>query len=194
MGGCVSGMLAGVFVGGAARRFGGVAKGWLPTPDAPSILERWVQLLASLKIDVVLVGFNPAYAQTGLPVLVDIPSQIGPLGGLSALLEAANDRMALALACDMPKVSARLVERLCLESPSAGVLAPRRNGMWEPFLSRWKPPCTRSMVQRHIGEGKRSLRTLLDRCGTEILPLTPAESAELTDWDQPSDFSTSWTE
>ncbi|HEY5241286.1 MAG TPA: NTP transferase domain-containing protein, partial [Polyangiaceae bacterium] len=101
--------VAGVFVGGAGVRMGGLAKGLLRGPDGSSLVERWAGMLRELGIPIVLVGEGAAYEGLGLPMLKDEPPGVGPLGGLVALLRHAGTRRALAFACDMPFVSRGLV-------------------------------------------------------------------------------------
>jgi molybdopterin-guanine dinucleotide biosynthesis protein A len=180
--------IAGVFVGGAGERMGGGAKGLLPAPGGGTLVERWVELLSSRGLDVVLVGERAEYARLGLEVLADHPGGIGPLGGLVALLERAGQLPALAFACDMPRVSGPLVDRLLATSRGAAVLAPRRGDRWEPLCARYDPARVLPLAAaRARGQG-HSLQRLLNDAGAEALLLSPAEAAELEDWDSPGDL------
>ena len=67
------------------------------------------------------------YAGLGLRVIPDAVPDAGPLGGLyTALLDAAHDRM-LILACDLPFVTAALLQRLAARAGPA-----RRLMRWCP--------------------------------------------------------------
>ena len=110
-------LLVGVFVGGSARRMGGIAKGLLPTADGRSVVGRLLDVTreALPGASIVLVGSSASYDALAVPSLADTPSGVGPLGGLRALLahaEALGFSHALALACDMPLISASLLQRL----------------------------------------------------------------------------------
>ncbi len=179
-------VLAGIFVGGRGTRMGGAAKGLLEAPEGGTLLDRWARLLAAAGIDAVLVGRHPAYADAGLEVLEDAPPGIGPLGGLIALLERAAGGPALAVACDMPFVSAELVGRL-LAAPGAPVLAPRREGLWEPLCARYDGAVL-PVARRRAAAEKYALQGLLADAGATELPLAPHELAQLRDWDTPSDL------
>jgi molybdopterin-guanine dinucleotide biosynthesis protein A len=65
--------VAGVFVGGAAVRMGGLPKGLLRGPDGATLVERWRAMLEELGLAVVLVGEADAYEHLGLPMLTDEP-------------------------------------------------------------------------------------------------------------------------
>jgi len=185
--------LIGLFVGGKARRFGGIAKGWLQTPEGTSIVERTIALSRQALPDapLVLVGDASAYEKLGLEAIADAPPGIGPLGGLSALLtesERRGSRTALALACDMPFLSAELIRRLCEHAPEAPVLAPRPPGQpWYALTARYAVgvlPVFRAM----IAEGEHKLQRLFERVpGAAVLPLSEAELGALVDWDTPAD-------
>jgi molybdopterin-guanine dinucleotide biosynthesis protein A len=183
-------LIAGVFIGGKATRMGGRAKGLLSAPDGRPIVERWVQLLRSVDAQVVLVGATDAYAHLGLERWEDDPPGIGPLGGLVALLRRAGSASALAVACDMPYVSRALVDRL-VRSPAAPVVAPRRDGRWEPLFARYDAARVLPMALARVAARAHALGGLLDAAGAVELPLTAAEARELCDWDSPEDLATS---
>jgi molybdopterin-guanine dinucleotide biosynthesis protein A len=181
-------VVAGIFVGGAATRMGGQAKGLMRASDGRTIVDRWLAILAAAGVlDVVLVGSHPAYAGLGLAAIHDEPPGIGPLGGLASLLRRAGDGRAIAVACDMPFVSSALVERL-LVAPAAPVVAPRRDGRWEPLCARYDAARVLPFAIRRAGSRDHSLQRLLDDSGASELPIAPHEANELRDWDAPEDL------
>jgi molybdenum cofactor guanylyltransferase len=181
--------VAGIFVGGAGTRMGGLAKGMLRAADGTTIVERWRAMLERLGLEVVLVGAATDYAGLGMEIVADEPTGIGPLGGLVALLRRAGRERALALACDMPFVSGGLIERLLATSPDALILAPRRDGRWEPVCARYDASRVLTPALALARTSDHSLQRLLRDCGAVELPLEPHESGELRDWDTPEDVS-----
>ena len=186
------GVLAGVFVGGAGRRMGERAKGLLEAPGGGTIVERWLSVLRDAGVArVVLVGRHggrhQAYEALGLETIDDEPAGVGPIGGLAALLRHAGAAHALALACDMPFVSPGLVARL-VAAPAAAVVAPRRDGRWEPLCARYDAHRVLSLALRRIAAVQRALQPLLEEAGAVELPLEPGEASELRDWDTPDDI------
>jgi molybdopterin-guanine dinucleotide biosynthesis protein A len=190
----MSSILCGIFVGGAATRMGGIAKGLLPAPDTGEpLVARTLRLAQGLGLEVCLVGAAQAYqsAFSMLPVIADNPAGIGPLGGLGGLLAAAGERPALALACDLPFVSAELLERLAHERLSAQVLAPRSADIqrWEPLCARYDAASVRAELAAAIARGERSFQALFRGLCVEELTLSPAEQRCLLDWDKPEDLN-----
>lgn len=164
---------------------GGRPKGLLLAPDGVSIVERWRRLLEDAGLEIVLVGRRAEYAPLALPTLDDARVDSGPLGGLVALLSTAPE--VLVVACDMPHVSPALVQRLLTESPEAALLAPRIDGLWYPLFARYRADRVLPVAQRRLAEGRLALQGLLDEVGATALAVSPAEEAELTDWDRPED-------
>jgi len=168
---------------------GGRPKGLLPAPDGGTLVERCCRVLAAAGIeDVVLVGAQPAYASLGRTTIDDAPPGTGPMGGILALLGyAARVRapFAIALACDMPFVSASLITRL-RDAPPAPVVAPRRERRWEPLCARYAWSAG-AAAEHRVLRGDYSLQRWLDDAGAIELPLEPEEAAELRDWDAPED-------
>jgi len=178
---------AGIFVGGAGARMGGIAKGLMPTADGTTVVERLRAILDRLELRVVLVGERKEYEPLGIEVVADQPPGVGPLGGLVGLLRRAQDSPVLALACDMPFLSSAIVERLLAQSPQAPIIAPRRDGRWEPFCARYEPARVLPVAEAIATTSDRSLQRLLADVGAAELQLSSSESDELRDWDSPGD-------
>jgi molybdopterin-guanine dinucleotide biosynthesis protein A len=184
--------LVGIFVGGQARRMGGMAKGLLSTPSGESVVTRLTRIARAIDADVVLIGQSEAYVELGLEALSDDPTGVGPLGGLSALLaEAERRRMpsAIALACDLPYVTQALLVRLVEHAPDAAAVAPRQDGKWQPLFARYAPVPALEAARAALRSGERALFAVLERLGARAveLPLDAGQIELLRDWDEPTD-------
>jgi molybdenum cofactor guanylyltransferase len=182
----------GIFVGGRGSRMGGRQKALLTTPDGlETLLERTLRIARQAGLPAVLVGRAELGAPfEGLVQLPDADACAGPLAGLSALLEYAGDRHALAVACDMPYVSAGLLRRLAEAQPEAVVLAPRdaATGKWQPLFARYAPRSVSGVLAREIAAGARSFQAVFRALAVEELELSSAEASSLRDWDTPDDM------
>lgn len=200
-------MLAGVFVGGAGSRMGGVAKGLLRAPDGQPIVVRTVRMLSALGIPCVLVGAHAAYAEVAkeldVPVIADAPVGIGPLGGLVGLLQhamkcvqesalphslrAADQAFrVLTIGSDMPYLTSELLIRLCA-APAAQVVAPRIDGRWQPLFARLDVAVALPVAMRRAADNQRALHGLLEELNAQDLLLSLDEAMALRDWDFASD-------
>lgn len=173
-------MIGGIFIGGRGTRMGGVAKGLLEAPEGGSLVQRWATLFRALSIEPVLVGEHEAYANLELPKIADAVKDIGPLGGLLSLLTRGP---AIAVACDMPFVSERLLAKLASFPSDRPIVAPKRDGRWEPLFARYDAGAL-ATARSNASAGRHSLQALLDAAGAEELPLDPSEAAQLEDWDR----------
>lgn len=180
-------VLAGIFVGGSARRMGGKPKGLLETEAGETIVDRWIRIFAECNIPVVLVGDAAPYESRQIERVRDADMAVGPLAGLMALLERAGDGAAIAVACDMPYVSRTLVERL-VTAPPTRVVAARREGRWEPFFARYDAARVLPVARKHAAAGAHAMQGLLEACGAQELSLDRDELRQLDDWDTPSDI------
>lgn len=184
--------LVGVFVGGRSSRMGGAPKGLLRAPGGDaSIVARTLGLVASLGLDVVLVGDAKAYAEVapGVPAIADDPPGIGPIGGLRALLRHAGARDAIAIACDLPFVTAELIARLAAASGHAAVVAPRLHATapWEVLCARYAPVRVLPALDDAIARGVHGLQRVVDTVGAARLELAEGDADALVDWDTPDD-------
>ena len=192
----MSAALVGIFVGGRARRMGGVPKGLLASPGGEPLVRR----LSRIALDaldaprVVLVGAAGPYLDLGLENLEDDPAGIGPIGGLAALLahaERSGSSCAIALATDLPYLEAPLLGRLIGHAPDAAAVAPRQDGVWQPLCARYAPSEALAAARICIHGGNRALHDVLDALGLRAseLVLTREEIEQLRDWDTPDDIS-----
>lgn len=184
-------VLAGIFVGGASRRMGGRPKGLLRVADGRTIVKRWRDVFDACGVESVLVGAHPAYTGEPMSTIADAADGAGPLAGLAALLDegtGARAKAVIAVACDMPYLSAAHVGAL-LEAPPAVAVAPKRDGRWEPFFARYDAPRASPVVRARLAAGALSLCDLLDALGGEELVLGADAALVLRDWDAPSDVT-----
>jgi molybdenum cofactor guanylyltransferase len=188
--------LVGLFVGGRGSRLGGVAKGNLQTADGERLIARLIDVCreALKQPDLVLVGAADWYADLGLPTLGDAPVGVGPIGGLRALLLAAEARgvpSVLALACDLPFVSVALVRRLATEQLDAAFLSPRDGEFWQPLMARYHTAAALAAVDASLAQGERALKSVAARLGPQAraLVIDELERLELRDCDSPSDLA-----
>ena len=163
---------------------GGCDKAALRTADGECLLERLLRFARAVQLAPVVIG---GAARPDVLVLPDDPPGIGPIGGLRALLAYAAQRPALALACDLPYVSAALISRLAHTPSRAPVLAPRdpETGKWQPLFARYDAARMLPALDAAIARGVRSFQTWLRGEYVEELALAPEERALLADWDEP---------
>jgi molybdopterin-guanine dinucleotide biosynthesis protein A len=186
--------LLAVFVGGQSRRMG-TPKGLLRAPDGGQpIVEALCRQGLDAGFALALVGDAAPYAGLAqdVPRLADDPADAGPIGGLHSALrfaEAHSHRVVVATACDMPRVSAAVLEELSTHPSHAEVLAARRHSdaPWEPMLARYDTARVLGALDAALAEGVRSFQRLFDRLEVEAWPLTPQIERALTDWDTPAD-------
>jgi molybdopterin-guanine dinucleotide biosynthesis protein A len=174
----------GVLAGGRGSRMGGCDKAELRTAGGEGLLERLLRFGRAMRLPCVVVGGSP---RPDVVVLPDEPAGIGPIGGMRALLAYAGERPAIALACDLPYVSAALISRLVHAPSEASVLAPRdpETGKWQPLFARYDSARALPSLDMAIARGVRSFQTWLRDESVAELVLAPEERELLADWDEP---------
>ena len=76
----------------------------------------------------------------GLSAVSDEPSGVGPLGGLIGLLahaERSGASHALALACDLPRIGADLLQRLAGEATDKAAVVAVQGEIRNPLIARY---------------------------------------------------------
>ncbi len=183
----------GILVGGHGSRLGGAAKGLLALPDGTRLIDRLVALCRETapRAPVYLLGDRPEYLTLGLPCLPDDPPNIGPLGGLHALLRQPHEQVLL-LGCDLPFLSAKLLLRVLAPLDASAVALESGNPpRWEPMVSRFCVAKTLPAVRDLISSGNFGLFSLLAGLNATALSANPEEQQQLQDWDTPEDVERS---
>ena len=169
-----SGVLGVLLAGGQNRRYGGEPKA-LATVAGEPIAARAVRALQAAVGRVVLVANEPhIYRPLGLEIRPDLRPGLGALGGIHtavAWAEEAGCRGALVTACDMPFLSAALLERLIAGADADEVVAPAsdsRRGM-EPLCAFYGVGC-RGAIEAALDRGDRHVTSFFGEVTVRTMP------------------------
>src|SRR5215204_6287262 len=164
------GVSAAILAGGRARRFGGADKASLSVGGA-RIIDRQLSALSSIADDIRIVANDAErYAALGVRIIPDAIADAGPLGGIySALVDARHDTV-IVIACDMPFVTAALLERLVTEhraGDQVDAVVPRSARGLEPLCAVYDRRCANSARAR-IERGALQVAGFLDDIRTRV--------------------------
>lgn len=159
-GGPRRGVLGVVLAGGASRRYG--APKALATVAGERIADRAIRAVRQAAGRVVLVANDaPTFAVLGLPMRPDARPGAGALGGiLTAVLWAEEEGCvgALVAACDMPFLSAALLEELRRDPRPDEAVVPASDSRrgFEPLCACYGVGC-RPAIERALDRGERAI-------------------------------------
>lgn len=141
-----------VLAGGRSRRMGR-DKASIPWPpgSGSTLLEHLLAVLEPLCREVMVVG-RP---HPGGRWVADAPPGEGPLRGLEAGLAAAPTSWSLAVACDLPFLEPRMVERL-REHAAGDAVVPRVGGRPQPLLALYRRTCLEP-IRSALDRGERRM-------------------------------------
>src|SRR5436190_11139112 len=162
---------AAVLSGGHAGRFGGRDKGALIV-SGRSIRERQRSELSQLTDDLLLVAAadprSTLISVEGFRLVRDRVADRGPLGGLDAALAAARDDMVIVVACDMPFVTAALLQHLVAVGPGYDIVVPRTGRGYHPLCAVYTRRCA-TAVSRRLASEDLAMAGLLEEMRTRIV-------------------------
>jgi len=118
---------------------------------------------------VALVGPPEQLAGLGLRVVPDLRPGQGPLAGIEAALASTAADWALVVACDMPRLSPRLLAGLVSAARSSeadAVVGASERGP-EPMCAVWRRERVLPQVRLALDQGRRKLHELLSRLHVE---------------------------
>jgi molybdopterin-guanine dinucleotide biosynthesis protein A len=130
----------------------GQDKALLPWGDT-DLLGHTIGILRTVTDDVrILSGAERRYADRGVPVEVDPAPDLGPLGGLTAALDAAAGDDVLLLGVDLPLVPSALLTRLIELAPGFDAVVPASGRGPEPLCALYGATC-REPVRHRVQRG-----------------------------------------
>jgi molybdopterin-guanine dinucleotide biosynthesis protein A len=148
-----------LFVGGLSRRMG-TDKALLEVNGEP-LWHRQIDLLSKLEPESLKVSARerPEWCPPEIEVVLDSPPSRGPLSGLSATLQRLETTHLLALAIDLPRMTAEELRRLwSLAQPGCGVI-PAQDDYFEPLCAIY-PAETAAHLGEIVSQSDASLQTL----------------------------------
>lgn len=175
-----------IICGGRGTRMGDPHKAMRALPDGTCAAARVRAALRGAGCDPLLVSANdPApYVPLGLPVVADVRSGCGPLGGIAAVL-AVHAPLCL-VAGDMPRFDAGCVQQLLAAFDGRLCVA------WDV---RMQPLCAVAAatilpeVLAALERGEHGVHRLWERLGA--VPVRFADPAVFADLDTPEDLARS---
>ncbi len=130
---------------------GGVSKASLHV-GAARIVDRQLAALRQVVHEVFIVAPDPAeYAGLGLPVVPDVVADAGALGGIYTAIVASPCMRTLVVACDMPFLSAALLERL-VGGDEGDLVIPHGERGYEPLCAVYARTCA-GPIREQIARG-----------------------------------------
>lgn len=151
---------AAILAGGRASRFGGRDKGALVVDGRP-IVYRQIEQLAQVAADLLIVGGpEPEVPWREIRHVKDRTPGFGPLGGLHTALLEARGEATIVIACDMPYVSAPLIDHLLALTAEADVVVPRTERGYHPLCAAYTRACI-DPVARRLADGRLKMTELL---------------------------------
>lgn len=177
-----------VLAGGRSARMGR-DKGLLVYHRMAQVL--WTRRLLSGLCEEVYVSINPEQRSVRpydrLAVLVDRQPDRGPAAGLLSAWEALPGSAWLAVAVDLPFLTADTLAALVAGRDPAGLATAFRHtgGVLEPVCTLWEP-AARAALTRSLASGDGSLRRVLEAGPTVVLP--PPAPAALMSVNTPEEY------
>lgn len=168
-----------------------------------TLLEKTARLLGLHVHRVFLLGNPSGYSLPdslkNMRPIPDDPPDVGPLGGLHALLQQCDaDEAVLLIACDMPYLTGKLLERLLSVAQEAtdewDVVIPTTSGdegqltrQRHPCCALYRPTCLPTIQNAFAAHG-HGMMSLLKHLRVIDVPLNKHEARWLTNWNTPDNI------
>jgi molybdenum cofactor guanylyltransferase len=153
----------------------------------------WRRQLATLEStganEILISGrLDGPYSESGFPIMEDMESDLGPLGGIATTIAMARHPLVLVLAIDLPRMTGAYLQSLL---PNAPVI-PRRGSRFEPLAAVYSRNCMevfeRRLVQRHLSL-QSAIHELVERGDVSVCDVSAAEAPLFDNLNTPEDLA-----
>lgn len=160
-----------ILAGGKSSRMG-KNKALLDLNGKPFI-QHIAETLSKVFDEVIIIANHGApYKFLQLPIYEDVLRECGSLGGIhSALMNAATERVFI-ISCDMPLVSAELIEYLIShQGRHSTITVPIVENRLQPLCGVYKAECLGALVD-YLGRGERHATEFVRTADPTVVPLS----------------------
>ena len=181
----------GILAGGRATRLGGLDKAWLERDGTPQVLRIAQRFVA--RVDRTLVSANAdlqRYREIGLTAIADSVENIGPIGGLQALMAACETPWLLTIPVDVVDVNDCLLPTLLAHADARGAYAVDDDGA-QPLVALWRVDVAKEAIAEAIAQRRYGVHPLLESLRMSAVALPGVRFGNLN---TPSDLTAAHVE
>jgi molybdopterin-guanine dinucleotide biosynthesis protein A len=128
------------------------------------------------------------YAESGISIIEDVETDLGPIGGLVTAIASAKHALVLALAIDLPRMTNAYLQSLLVNAP----VVPRRGDRFEPLAAVYTRRCG-EVLQHRLAQRRLSLQSavhdLIERGELSARDVTPSEASLFDNLNTPEDLA-----
>ena len=143
---------AAILAGGQARRFNGHQKPLLPLGHQ-RIVDHLLDVLATVVDNIFVVANDQKqYKTCNVPIIRDIRTNLGPIGGVYTALSHCESNQLLIIAGDMPFLSSEFLRYLLKQGQHTEIAIPRTADGYQPLCASYHQNCAdivASRIERH---------------------------------------------
>lgn len=171
----IAGITGIILAGGESRRMGS-DKSLLPIQGARFIDHVYTRI-AALFDEVIIVTNSPElYGEIDCRKVPDIYYAQGALAGVHSGLAHARKEHIFVVGCDMPFISAEVVQKICSHADEGDLVIPHSSSGHEPLHALYSKSCLPAMEQV-LDAGQKRIMQFFDQ--VKLVELSAAEIARL---------------
>ena len=158
-----------ILAGGQSKRMG-KDKGFILW-NGKAFAQHVIDVLRPLTDEIIIVSDNPAYDFFQTKRVQDIIKNSGPLAGLHAGLTHASSQNCLVLSCDIPLISAKVLEvLLTYENSEHDAVQVQSRGKTMPLIALYRKHCSEK-CQELLQKKQKRLQALASELNMKTVPL-----------------------
>ncbi len=146
------------------------------------------ETLISLGISCSIISSNKKHESLGIPLIKDSVKDIGPLGGLSTVLENTSSEWSFIVSCDIPLTTKNSIDWLIQQNREGfDAIIPIVDGRKNPLFGLYHSNCKLNL-EKQLSIRNFKMTHFLDTVNTKYIIAPSAIAKELININTPNDL------
>lgn len=157
--------------------------------DGTNFIKKISEELSGFEEKIIARGNASGIEQVDWAVVPDIYKEIGPIGGLHAVLSTCQSDAMFFVSCDMPLLQRNLVDYLCsfMDKETDAVISVSEDGRVHPLCGIYNKS-VKDILEEQIQSGNYRMMALLDRLQVKYVKISSKEERQLSNINTPIDY------
>ena len=132
------------------------------------MIQHVIDIVTLISSNIFILSNHESHTQFGLECIKDAIKDVGPAGGIDAMLQHTNQENNFIVSCDMPFIDDVSIRKIILASENFDITIPMLNNYPEALIGNYHQSC-KSIWRSELLKGERKLSTLISNFNTHFM-------------------------
>lgn len=132
------------------------------------LIEYVIDIVKNVSSNIFILSNHDSHIQFGFECIKDKIKDVGPAGGIDAMLQHTNHKKNILVSCDMPFLDVKTIQKIITASEDFDITVPILNNYPEALIGVYHQSC-KSTWRSELLKGERKLSKLISNFNTNFM-------------------------